>query len=366
MKHIICILKMEVLHIFRDMQTFLVAVISPLLMMVVLGFIISIDIRHIDIAVVVPHPTSETSRYLESLKHNPLFRFKGEYLTMDEPQKMIRRGEVDAYIMLHSDFRQAPSADRQGRIDHPMVQIVSDGTNPFVSKASTGYIQAALENQTDAASFVSVSMLYNPQLKSVFYFGPGIIGFALSLICLLLSSSSIVSEKVQRTACPIILSHIRPWELFVGKMTPYLFVGLLTFALSVLEGHFILGIPINGSYLSILFLNTLFIITSLLTGMVIAFFSNSRMEAIILCVGFITIPVFYFCGMVTPVENLPNRAQMIGYALYPTHYISAMRKLMIEGVALSDVLWQVGLIVLSAYLLLVVCLFKLRKDRWLR
>lgn len=359
------IMRTEFLHIIRETGIFVVAIGVPFFLTTMFSLVLSTDVRSIKVASVVPSPSSMTESFLSPLKHNPVFVFKGELSSVEEGEKMMRANRINAMVVLHQDFDKIMSLRSTDPTLPPPVQIIADASNCVTGSAATLYLKSALGVDRNKQDFASLRMMYNPRLQSAYFFCPGMLALAIVFLCVIYSSVAIADEKEKGTIENLVVSPIGTKQYLIGKLSPYLCLGMLAVCTGLLSSYFLVGVPVNGSIALILGISLLFVITSLMLGFILAAFSHGRVDAFVLSMAVITLPVLYFGGIEVPLGNLPPWAQKVSGFIYVRWYADAMRKIMINGVSYVHVLKEIAMMSLSTLAFTGASLYLLKKDRWL-
>lgn len=337
------LIKKEALHVVRDTRTMIITLVMPLVLLLLFGFAISTEVNNVRVVAVVDQYTDETRQILERFQVNEYFDFLG-LVGADEVEEMLRKGNADAAVFLVTD---------NGKIRS---QIVVDASNTTIAQASTGYIQSVISGT--ATSPFLIHTLYNPQLKSAYNFVPGILGMIFILVCAIMTSVSIVSEKENGTMNLLLVSPIRPQTIIFGKLIPYFLLSCIILAIMLTISYTVLEIPLSGNVFSVLFLSLLYIILSLSIGLLVSTIVNSQITALIVsAIGFM-LPVVMLSGMIFPVDNMPAILQWISCIIPARWYIEAMRKLMIQQLDLSYVWQEIAVLTGMTVLLIAVAVKK--------
>ena len=337
------LIKKEALHVVRDTRTMIITLVMPLVLLLLFGFAISTEVNNVRVVAVVDQYTDETRQILERFQVNEYFDFLG-LVGADEVEEILRKGNTDAAVFLVID---------NGKIRS---QIVVDASNTTIAQASTGYIQSII-NGTATSPFL-LRTLYNPQLKSAYNFVPGILGMIFILVCAIMTSVSIVSEKENGTMNLLLVSPIRPQTIIFGKLIPYFLLSCIILAIMLTISYTVLEIPLSGNVFSVLFLSLLYIILSLSIGLLVSTIVNSQITALIVsAIGFM-LPVVMLSGMIFPVDNMPAILQWISCIIPARWYIEAMRKLMIQQLDLSHVWQEIAVLTGMTVLLIAVAVKK--------
>lgn len=343
------LIKKEALHIIRDGRTMVITLLMPLALLLLFGFAISTEVRSVRVAVAVDRHTDETREAVERLRVNEYMVFKG-LVADDEIDGMLRAGLIDAAVVMHEEDDGLKS------------QIIVDASNTTVAQASTGYIQSIIEG-TAAHSPVLTYTLYNPQMKSAYNFVPGIMGMIFILICAIMTSVSIVSEKESGTMDLLLVSPARPGTIIFGKLVPYFILSCIILAIMLVIAYTVLELPVSANIVNVVVISLVYIILSLSIGLLVSTIANTQLTALIVSAVVFMLPVIMLSGMIFPIDNMPAILQGISCVIPARWYTEAMRKLMIQQLGLGHVICEVTILLsmTSALLLLAIKKFNTRK-----
>ena len=192
-------------------------------------------------------------------------------------------------------------------------------------------------------------MLYNPSMRSAYNFVPAIMGMLLMLVCAMMTSISIVREKERGTMEVLLVSPVKPLMIIIAKAVPYLVLAFAILISILLMARFVLDVPLQGSLVWIFFVSVIYILLALSLGLLISNIANSQLMALLISAMVLLMPIVMLSGMIFPIESMPSILQWLS-AIVPTrYYISAMRKMMIMGVGIEQVVSE--LVILSAMLI---------------
>lgn len=347
----------EALHILRDKRTMLIALVMPVLQIVFFGFAISTEVNNLDVAVVAPQRAESIRRAVERVSANDYFTFKG-YCDPQDIDRILRTGEADVVAVFASDFDRQMADAAQGAPAQAAVQLIFDASNPNTATAGEAYLRSVLLGGGASVAAPDVRLLYNPQMKSAYNFVPGIMGLIFILICALMTSVSIVREKETGTMEVLLVSPVRPVRIVFAKMIPYFIISCLNLSSILLLARYLLDMPMSGSLSGLIALSLLYILLALALGLLISTLSNSQVTAMLISGMLLMLPVIMLSGMVFPVENMPGILQGVSCIVPARWYIAAVRKLMIEGLPFSDVLFEFSILAAMTVLLVSVALKK--------
>ncbi len=349
MKQFVSFIIKEAKHILRDKRTMLILFGMPVVLMLLFGFAISTDVRNVRTVVVTSSMDHLTQQAVERLAASPYFKVTATVGTPKEAEQLIQHQKADMAVVFGQDFASKKSG----------VQFIVDGADPNMAQQWTNYALGVFTNAS--AGVVNTKMLYNPQVKSAYNFVPAIMGMLLMLVCAMMTSISIVREKEKGTMEVLLVSPVKPLMVIVAKMVPYFVLAFIILITIMLMGRFVLEVPLQGSLFWIFAVSTIYIILALSLGLLISNISNSQLMALLLSAMVLLVPIVMLSGMMFPIESMPKILQWISCVVPPRYYIEAMRKLMIMGVGVKDVLSDVAILSLFTLLVLVVSLAKFNK-----
>ena len=345
MKQFISFVGKETKHILRDKRTMLILFGMPVVLMFLFGFAISTDVKNVRMVVVTANSDHSTRQVVERLAQSEYFVITHTVATPREAEWLIRSQKADMAVVFASK--------RKG------VQFIVDGSDPNMAQQWTAYAQQTISPPNPSrADMLNTKLLYNPQMRSAYNFVPAIMGMLLMLICAMMTSISIVREKEKGTMEVLLVSPVRPLMVIIAKAVPYLVLAFAILVTILLMARFVLNVPLAGSLVSILAVSTLYILLALSLGLLISNIAKTQLVALLLSAMVLLMPVVMLSGMLFPVESMPTILQYISAVIPPRYYIQAMRKLMIMGVGIEDVAYEVSVLAGMTVLLLTIALKK--------
>ena len=310
------LIKKEVLHLVRDIRTIIIVLVMPVVLLLLFGFAISTEVNDVRLVVMTDQHTDETREIIERFRTNSYFTFEG-IVSHDEAEDLLRKGEADAAVMFRTE---------DGELRH---QVIVDASNTNMAQTSAAYIESVINNSAAGIPIVT-STLYNPQLKSAYNFVPGIMGMIFILICAMMTSVSIVSEKETGTMNLLLVSPVRPWTIILGKLVPYFMLSCIILTLMLVLSYTMLGIPFSASVINVVWVTVLYIVLALALGLLVSTIAATQVSALLVSGVMFMIPVVMLSGMIFPIENMPLILQWLSCIIPARWYISAMRVLMIQ------------------------------------
>ena len=344
MKQFISFVIKEAKHILRDRRTMLILFGMPVVLMLLFGFAISTDVKDVRTVVVTSQTDHRTQAAVERLAQSEYFTITQTARTPQEAERIIRSQKADMAVVFANGF-----ASKKGG-----VQFIVDGSDPNMAQQWTNYAQQVILNPQ--SSLVNMRMLYNPQMKSAYNFVPAIMGMLLMLVCAMMTSISIVREKEKGTMELLLVSPVRPLMVIIAKAVPYLVLAFCILITILLMARYVLDVPLQGSVLWILFVSAIYILLALALGLLISNIAQTQLVALLMSAMVLLMPVIMLSGMIFPVESMPQVLQWIAAVVPPRYYIDAMRKLMIMGVGIGEVMKEVAVLSIMAAVLLAVSL----------
>ena len=249
------LIKKEALHIVRDRRTMIITLVMPLVLLLLFGFAISMEINDVRVAVVVDRHTPQTREIVARMQADDYFSFTG-IVSERKAEDMLRRGETDAILFLRSEDGSLTA------------HIDADASNPVVGQASSAYIQSLVSGNAKVP--VLTSTMYNPQLRSAYNFVPGIMGIIFILICAIMTSVSIVSEKETGTMDLLLVSPVKPGTIIFGKLVPYFLLSCVLLCVMLLLAYTVLGLPVSYTIVSVVVVSMLYVVLSLAIGLLVS------------------------------------------------------------------------------------------------
>ena len=342
MKQFFSFVLKEAKHILRDKRTMLMLFGMPIMLMLLFGFAVTNDVRNVRTIVVASSIDYATQQATKRLAASDYFTILAQVSTPAEAEREIRAQRADMAVVF--------SPQLAGK--HGQVQFIVDACDPNQSQQWTSYATNVLFNP--AQSLVNIKLLYNPQMRSAYNFVPAIMGMLLMLICAMMTSISIVREKERGTMEIVLVSPTKPLLIILAKVVPYLVISIAILAIILLLSAFVLAVPIAGSLWALLLISGIYILLGLSLGLLVSNLAKTQFVALSICSMVVLTPILMLSGMIFPLESMGQVLQWISIVIPTRYYISAMRKLMIMGVGIDQVLSEI--IILTSMLILLLTL----------
>ncbi|HEY7683705.1 MAG TPA: ABC transporter permease [Gemmatimonadales bacterium] len=348
------LLAKEVRHILRDRRTLAVVVLMPVVQVILFGFAIRTDVKDIRLAIVDPSPDHVTLEIRHRLEASEAFRTVAVLPTTDALDGLFQRGSAQEAVVFEPQF-----ATRLARGLPARVQIIADATEPNTGSTRQNYalavIRAYERELGGAAPGVSIvprmRMRFDPTAESSHLFVPGLMAFVLTIISALMTAISLTREKETGTMEALLVSPLRPWQIIVGKVLPYLAIGFVSVILVIIEARLVFQVPLRGSLSLLLFEGLLFILVSLSLGMLISSRTSSQRVAMMGAMLGTMLPTMLLSGFIFPIESMPEILQWVSNVIPAKWFVTIARSIMLKGVGL-EYLWPQTLVLCGMALVL--------------
>jgi ABC-2 type transport system permease protein len=356
----------------RDPRTLGLTFAIPFVQLFLLGYSATSDVRNVPLAVFDQERSPASRSVLDAYMAADYFSLAYVVGSEEELRTLIEDGHARVGLIIPPDYGEQIQGSEQAHI-----AFILDGSDPSV--AATALSAAKLIGQSYATEVqierlaragmtgigampleVHTQVWYNPDLEDAYFMVPGIIGMILYSITTILTASTIVRERERGTIEQLIVTPIRPWELVVGKLTPYVLVALINTLLVLVIGSLWFGVPVRGSLWLVIALSSLFLLTSLGIGLLASTVANTQQEAI-LTVFMTMLPSIFLSGFFFPLEAMPKFLQWVSYLVPLRYYLTIIRSLLLKGSGVA-VLWPeiIALTLFGAGLMLLAS-FRFRK-----
>lgn len=331
----------ELWQLSRDRITFAMIVMIPLVQLMLFGYAINTDVRHVPTALVDASGSSAARQLVADLQASQAIIFSGNFSNIQSATAAMTAGGINAILVIPDDFERRLDDRRRGLNDRPLAQWISDGSDPMLGNAIAALRQMPLpmiapqhhEAAVPKGAMFEVVNYYNPERRSSVNIVPGLIAVILTMTMILFTSAAIVREREQGNMEFLINTPIRPIELMLGKILPYIAIGLIQVAIILGLGHALFAVPLPAQWFSLWLVTLLFILASLTLGLLISTRAQTQLQAMQLTV-FILLPSILLSGFMFPFVAMPKPAQYIAELLPATHYVRLVR-----AVVLRDAHW---------------------------
>ncbi|MBN8430552.1 ABC transporter permease [Microbulbifer salipaludis] len=371
-RRLLAVLVKEFRQMRRDRMTLAMIVGIPLMQLLLFGYAINLNLRHLPAAIADQSHTSASRQQVMDMLATGVIEPVAQASTPEQLVELLRRGEISVGVFLPYDY------ERRLALGQEAIQIMVDGSDTVVQSAAAQLAQVPVgapppENNTRlpnrqssvplASGPVSIVSFYNPQRVSAINIVPGLIGIILTMTMVMFTAVAIVRERERGNMELLIATPVRSSELMIGKILPYGLIGLIQTSLILLLGKWVFEVPIRGSLMDVYIAAVLLILANLAMGLLISTRAQSQFQAMQMTL-FVFLPSILLSGFMFPFDGMPKAAQWLAELLPLTHFIRLVRGVMLRGADIIE-LWP-DLLALLVFILVMMTLaitrFRKRLD----
>jgi ABC-2 type transport system permease protein len=367
------VIKKEFLQIRRDVRSLAFMTFLPAFMLLMFGFALNFDVKHIPLAVVDEDGSRMSRDLVDKFRTTEYFNLKAILPKTAAIDPLMAREDIRAALVIPARFAEDLLAGRS-----PAVQFLVDGSNAMSGSTAAGYAGAILQGYSQRITLEAlerrglagaalpvaseVRIWYNPELRSAMFLIPGLMAFILMVIVTVSTAFSIVREKERGTMDQLRVSSLRPFELILGKIIPYVVISLGSAHIILLLGQVLFGVVIRGSYPLLLLAMVLFVVGALGQGLLISSITRTQQVAFLIAILTTMLPTFILSGFVFPIRNMPPVVQAITYLVPGRYFLAALRAIILKGAGLGAIWDQFLLLAAFATLSIGVSAVRLGKG----
>jgi ABC-2 type transport system permease protein len=371
MTRLLAIAWKELVQLRRDRMTFGMMVGLPIMQLMLFGYAINTDVRHMPTLVYDQDHSAESRDLVARLRVTGFYDITGHVADYAEIERAMRRGQARVAIVIPSQFgrdlRSGGAARAQLVVDGSDPQTVASATNTAVSLGAARNVELTRTRLTTSGRLLPNAMLsvepttwYNPELKTAIFVVPGLVGVILTMTMIMFTSMAIVRERERGTLEQLIVSPIGRVELVVGKILPYIVIGYVQMSLILGVGSLVFRVPLQGSLPLLYVLASVFIAANLALGLFFSTLARTQQQAMQMSFFFL-LPNILLSGFMFPYEGMPRPAQWLAEALPLTHFLRIVRGITLKGAVFADVRFE--FMWLSAILMALVVFSSLRFSK---
>ncbi len=366
MKQLRSFIKKEFFHIFRDPRTMIILFGIPIIQLLTFGTDNRSEIYDVHIAI-YDQAKDETSReIINKLLSSGYFILDDDLNNINEIESIFRKGNVKQIIVFESDFGR--KLTKEGNAG---MQLIADASDPNMARLVISYTRGIVNDyikkmypnlKMPMEIQPELRMYFNEEMNSANMFVPGTMVLILMLISAMMTSISITREKELGTMEVLLVSPLRPVQIIVGKVIPYLILSVANAFITVIIGHFVFGVPISGSFILLIVETVLFILMALCLGILISTVAKNQMMAMFISMIGLMMPTIILSGFIYPIENMPNALQILSHAMPARWFVTIVRAIMLKGVGIGYI-WKETAILIGMTLFFVALSVKKFKIR---
>lgn len=355
MRKIFFLVRKEFQQLRRDKRMLFIVFMSPLLQLVLLGYGANLDVRNIPVSIFDLDRSAQSRRLISDFIESGYFRLASYVSDFQSVDHAVVSGKASLALVIPNDFSEKLLSGTPAP-----VQLIVDGSDPNTATIGLGYANTIMNEyasriirmrfergQSYGRSPHTVELQsrvwYNQELKSRNFMVPSILGLILMITTMMLTSLAVVKEKEIGTLEQLIVTPIKPLQIIIGKLTPFIIISLVDITLVLLVAVFHFKVPVKGSVFLLYGLSGIFLLSTLGLGLFISTISSTQQQAMMTSVFFVMLPMNFLSGFVFPIENMPKLIQYITYVLPLRYYFVIIRGIFLKGVGFR-VLWAPALI----------------------
>lgn len=363
MRRLKALLIKEFIQMRRDRLTLAIMLFMPIMQLLIFGFAINTDVKHLTTIVYDQSISRDSRELLTALTSTEYFNVKYVTQSINEVNEAIDSGDAKVGIIIPPNFAENLKHGRTAS-----VQMIVDASDSMVASSAISAAQLVAQTKSQqilletfkgatgkqfAAPYdIRIRPWYNPDAITAYYMVPGIMGTMITLTMILITSMAIVRERERGTMEQLIVTPMKSWELMLGKIIPYILIGYVQMTVALIIGVLVFDLPVRGSLFLLYALTALFLLASLGLGILISTLSSTQMQAMQMSF-FIMMPSFLLTGFMFPRESMPWLFNLLGNFLPLTYYLQILRGIILKGVGMN-MLWvpTLGLSLFIAVVLL--------------
>jgi len=351
----VAVLMKEFVQMRRDRLTFAMMIGVPVMQLVLFGYAINMDPKALPAAVVSAESSPFSRSLVRALENTGYFKVVALPATVDEADELLALGKVQFVLQIPEDFSR-----KLQRGERAMVLVEADATDPAATSNALGALQQVsltgldhdltgmlAARRSDAPAFeIRVHRRYNPEGITQYNIVPGLMGVVLTMTMVMMTSIAMTRERERGTMENLLATPVRPLEVMLGKIVPYIVVGYVQVVVILVAAKFLFQVPMVGSLLLLSTVLVLFIATNLAIGFTFSTLAKSQMQAMQMTMFFF-LPSMLLSGFMFPFRGMPGWAQVIGEAFPLTHFLRIVRGIMLKGSSVAEILpnvWPLALI----------------------
>ncbi|QTL05253.1 ABC transporter permease [Aquabacter sp. L1I39] len=366
LRRVAAMVRKEFIQLRRDRVTFATMISIPLLQLVLFGYAINTTPRNLPTAVLVHENNEVTRAILAAIRNTDFFAFTAEAASEQDAERMIRSGEVLFLVEIPAGFERAL---RRG--ETPQMLVAADATDPVASANALGALSGLVSTALTRARFVDAQgtapfeivqhRRYNPAGDSQLNIVPGLLGTILTMTMLIFTALSVTREVERGTMESLLSMPIHPVEIMLGKIIPYVLVGVMQAVLILAAGMVLFSVPLEGSLILLTGVTLIFITANLSIGYTFSTLAQNQLQAVQMTFMFF-LPNILLSGFMFPFAGMPVWAQWIAEGLPLTHYLRMVRGILLKGATATDLTFDTGMLVVLMLVAMAIAVARFRQT----
>jgi len=377
MRALLAMIRKEFLQLRQDSKMIPAMIVGPIVQLVALGYAANLDVRHVPLLLVDQDRSAQSRALLQRFTGSGYFDLVGSADSTDDVEAWLVHGRAQLALVVGSGYGAELVSGRRAQ-----VQVLADGSDANSAVVGLGYaarilgevgaqaVATQLRVRSRAAgvpvavgqTVLEPRIWYNPDLKSRWFYVPAVLAMVLMLVTMNLPSMAVVREKELGTLEQLIVTPLQPWQLVLGKLAPFVVIGMLDMTVIASLIVWVFGVPLKGSFALLFGLTLLFVMNTLGLGLLVSTLVKTQQQAMMFSVFALMLPMIYLSGLIFPIENMPHGIQVASQLIPVRYYATVLRGVFLRGSGLG-VLWPEALILLgSGLLVLTLAALRFRKS----
>lgn len=374
MKQILHFIKKEFLQFKRDPKMFGIILVAPVIQLVFLGYAANLDVENVKLIVYDQNKSEASREFAERFSSSGYFSIKRYTDNYEDITASLDNGNVTAAIVIPPDFEE-----KINRNETAFVQAIFDGSDGNTASIASGYMRSIIVkySQNISIKFMQKSgrlvkpvgsitaetrVWYNPTLKTRNFMVPGIVGLLLSIITMLLTSLAVVKEKEIGTIEQLIVTPLKPYQIIIGKLVPFVVLGFAAVIIVLTAMTLIFNIPVKGSITFLFISSFLYILSTLGLGLFVSTISKNQQQAMMIAIFAVMMPMVFLAGFAFPVENMPEILQYISYIIPLKYFFVIIRGVILKGLGFAELWFEALMLLLMGISILILSASRFQKK----
>ncbi len=361
---LLSIVRKEFIHITRDVQTLVIAIIMPVMMLFLYGFAINMEMKQIDVGISDLSATPQSRKIIERLASTNFFNITVINPAYKNYEELFKFRKVRALIVIPQDYARKLALKHKVRL-----QLLIDASDPNAANYINNYFSTVAFSETLDINRRKVNLfsvepriLYNPDMRSANFFVPGLIAIILILVSALLTSIAVVREKENGTMEQLMVSPVCAHQIIIGKVLPYTFLGYINGVMILMLGSLIFNVHINGSIILIGVIMLIYVLTGMSFGLLISTTTESQQIALMTTLMLTILPTVLLSGFIFPIKSMPEILQYVSYILPATYFLEIIRGIILKGGGMAELYRQTLILAGITIFLLGLSIIKFKKS----
>jgi len=354
------VMRKEIWQLKRDRLTFGMIFGIPAMQILMFGYAINTDVRHISTAVVDQANTQLSRSLIADIRASQVAELRYQVNQASEIEDLMRAGKISLGIFIPADFER-----RIQDPTRPAAQLLVDGSDPIILGVAQQLTAMQFKQDTQtgpppAARLFELRNYYNPERRSAVNVVPGLIGVILTMTMMIFTAVAIVRERERGNLELLINTPISTTELMIGKVLPYIVIGFVQVTLVLMLGMWLFDVPLRGSLFQVYVVSLMLVAANLTLGLLFSTLAKSQFQAVQMAF-FVMLPSILLSGFMFPFDGMPKLAQWIAEALPLTHFVRLIRGVMLRGADIPELYPELGILILITLLTLALAILRFRK-----